>query len=472
VTAVEAHALFAAGERAVVDVLLAQDTTIRELEARLALTSRNSSKPPSTDGFHKPVPKSLRTRSGLKPGGQPGHPGSTLVMTQTPDHIELHPVDTCSFCGHDLSSQGAEALERRQVFDIPPLPHTEITEHRLETKTCPICHRVTTSSSSPSRTVRAPVQYGPRMKALAVYLKDYQMLPFKRMAELMKDLFGCTLSEGTLATMLTETCFLVDAPLAAIFELLTTSPVCHFDETGLYVTGKRQWLHVAATATLTLYKMHTTRGTRAMTAHGLLPRFKGRAIHDFWKPYITFTECSHGLCNAHHLRELVFVHEQMKQPWAKCMIDQLLQCKMLVETAMAEHRTSLTEQELDHCLRGFLASIDMGIAANPPPVSIPGKRGRPKDSKAGNLVRRLLKYQREALAFLYDFNVPFTNNLAERDLRMMKVQQKVSGTFRSTKGGESFCSLRSYISTARKNGLSAFTAITMALDGQPFIPSH
>lgn len=463
----EARALFRHGEGPVVMKLLEQDDRIRELEAQRATDSRNSSKPPSTDGYHKPAPKSSRKKTGRKPGGQKGHPGSTLALSENPDRVILHPVTTCLQCGLDISMRPAE-VDIRQVIDIPPL-HLEVVEHRFESKTCHGCHAVTTSHQD-AREVTAPTQYGPRITALAVYLKTYQLLPFKRGAELIRTLFGGTLCEGTLANMVKEVSGTLDASLSAISTILTGAEVAHFDETGSSVQGKLHWFHVASTEKVTLYAMHQRRGAVAMEDMGILPKFSGRAIHDHWKPYYTYEGCSHGLCNAHHLRELTFIHEVIGQEWAASMKDLLLKANAAVDTAKAENRTRLEDKEVLRLVKCYKTIIAQALAVNPPPEPVPGKRGKPKDSKAGNLARRLKAHQRETLAFIYDFSVPFTNNLAERDIRMMKVQQKVSGTFRSPEGATNFCRIRSYLSTACKQGMAALAVLANAIAGDPFMP--
>jgi transposase len=467
VTEHEAQALYAQGEGPVVSKLLEQDARIRELLAQRATDSHNSSKPPSTDGFHKPAPKSSRKKTGRKPGGQKGHPGSTLGLSENPDRVILHPVTTCLQCGLDLSEHSAE-VDRRQVIDIPPL-HLEVVEHRFESKTCHRCNAVTTSHQD-AREITAPTQYGPGIKALAVYLKTYQLLPFKRAAELIRALFGGTLCEGTLANMVRGVSGTLDASLAAISAILTDADVAQFDETGSSVQGKLHWFHVASTRNVTLYAMHPRRGAAAMEDMGILPKFSGRAIHDHWKPYFTFEGCSHGLCNAHHLRELTFIHEVDGQQWAASMKDLLLEANAAVDSARAGKRTRLEDKEVSRFVRRYKTTIEEALVLNPPPEPVPGKRGRPKDSKAGNLARRLKDHRREVLAFMYDFSVPFTNNLAERDIRMMKVQQKVSGTFRSSEGATNFCRIRSYLSTACKQGMAALAVLAKAIAGSPFMP--
>lgn len=463
----EARSLFAQGEEPTIRKLLEQDARIHELEAQRATDSHNSSKPPSTDGYHKPAPKSSRKKTGRKPGGQKGHPGSTLGLSENPDRLIPHPVTTCLQCGLDISTLPAE-MERRQVIDIPPL-HLEVVEHRFESKVCPHCHAVTTSHQDAPE-VTAAAQYGPRIKAFGVYLKTYQLLPFKRSAELIRTLFGGTLCEGTLANMVKGVSGTLDASLAVISDILTNAKVAHFDETGSSVQGKLHWFHVASTEKVTLYAMHQRRGGVAMNEMGILPEFTGRAIHDHWKPYYTFEGCSHGLCNAHHLRELTFIHEVVGQQWALFMKNLLLQASTAVDTAKAENRTRLEEKDTSCFEVRYRTIIAEALAVNPLPEPVPGKRGRPKDSKAGNLARRLDVHREEVLAFMYDFSVPFSNNLAERDIRMMKVQQKVSGTFRSPEGATNFCRIRSYLSTACKQGRGVLAVLAKAIAGSPFMP--
>jgi len=309
------------------------------------------------------------------------------------------------------------------------------------------------------------------VKAAAVYLKHYQFIPYDRTCELLGDLFGCPMSEGTLATILAKSHELAAETAEKIKTLIERAPVVHFDETGSRVEGKRWWLHSASTAGATHYDVHRKRGGEAIDEIGILPDFKGRAIHDFWKPYFGYT-CPHGLCNAHHLRELTFVHEQLKEGWAKRMIDCLVDMKKAVDQARRTS-SSLSETRIRALERRYQSILDEGYAANPLKPLRPNakkKRGRRKKSKARNLLERLDHHRSEVLAFLYDFDVPFDNNLAEQDIRMMKVQQKISGTFRSEEGAKAFCRIRGYISTARKNALGAMDALTRLFEGNPFVP--
>lgn len=440
---------------------------VDELEQQLAKNSRNSGKPPSTDGFKKPAPKSLRKKGRRTTGGQPGHRGHTLEMAEQPDHTEHHRVEHCGCCGRSLADQAPAGIEKRQVHDLPPI-RLVVTEHRAESKRCTCGHL---NKAGFPEGVNAPAQYGPGVKAAAVYLKHYQFIPYDRTCELLADLFGCPMSEGTLATILAKSHELAAEPAEKIKTLIERAPVVHFDETGSRVEGKRWWLHSASTAGATHYDVHRKRGGEAIDEIGILPDFKGRAIHDFWKPYFGYT-CPHGLCNAHHLRELTFVHEQLKEDWAKRMIDCLVDMKNDVDQA-GRTSSSLSETRIRALERRYQSILDEGYAANPLKPHGPNakkKRGRRKKTKARNLLERLDHHRSEVLAFLYDFDVPFDNNLAERDIRMMKVQQKISGTFRSEEGAKAFCRIRGYISTARKNALGAMDALTRLFEGNPFVP--
>ena len=484
----EAEAIYDAGKETVVRVLLMMDARIhsleqqvqslttrldlsdkrvRHLEEQLAKNSRNSSKPPSTDGFKKPSPKSLRKKGQRKSGGQPGHTGHTLKMADKPDHTEVHHVDVCECCRRSLADQAPEGVEKRQVHDLPPR-RLIVTEHQAEIKKCSCGHL---NKAAFPEGVNAPVQYGEGVKAAAVYVKNYQYLPYERACELLADLLGCPLSEGTLANIISQCDDLTEPPVAQIKETIEQAPVAHFDETGSRVEAKLWWLHSASTENATYYDIHRKRGSEAIDDIGILPDFTGRAIHDFWKPYFGYS-CLHGLCNAHHLRELIFVHEQHQQDWADHMIAFLLDIKDAVGQAK-QTRDHLPEQQIQAFEARYQQILDEGYAQNPLPPLPPNakkKRGRRKKSKPRNLLERLDEHRKEALAFMYDFTVPFDNNLAERDIRMMKVQQKISGTFRTEEGAKAFCRIRSYISTARKNAVGAMDALTRLFTGNPFVP--
>jgi len=471
----EAEAIYDAGKETVVSVFLKMDARSDALEARIiklenqiVKNSRNSSKPPSTDGFKKPSPKSLRKKSNRKCGGQLGHRGHTLKMVEKPDHTEVHKVKECECCHKSLADQPADSIEKRQVFDLPPDIHLIVTEHQCETKHCTCGH---VNKSEFPEDINAPVQYGSGVKSTAVYLKNYQFLPYERTSELFNDLFGCPIGKGTLVNIVSKCNELAEIPVTKIKEQITASSVVHFDESGSRVKGNRWWLHSSSTPSATYYDVHRKRGSEATDEINILPWFYGRAIHDFWKPYYKYS-CLHGLCNVHHLRELIFVHEQHKQDWADNMITCLLDIKNVVEK-VKQTAKCLDDNQIDEFEKYYKQVIAEGYEQNPlPPLpaSAKKKKGSRKKTKPRNLLERLDKHRNEALAFMYDFNVPFDNNLAERDIRMMKVQQKISGTFRSENGAKAFCHIRSYISTSKKNAVGAFDALTLLFNGRPFIP--
>lgn len=444
-----------------------QAALIQELRDQLAKNSQNSGKPPSSDGLKKPRTRSLRKKSGRRSGGQKGHQGHTLKMVEQPDQIQVYEASTCSHCATDLQSVEPCGYEKRQVFDVPPV-RIEVTEHQAEVKTCPGCGQQV-KGDFPSD-VTQPVQYGPRLKAQASYLNNYQFIPLARTCELLGDFYGHTPSE---AFVLDANATLVDQAepsLATIKQQLIAADVAHFDESGLRVEDRLNWLHVASTNQLTYYAVHPKRGQVGMKALGILPEFKGRAVHDHWKSYFTFDNCQHALCNAHHLRELQFVLDQYEQNWAREMAQLLLDIKDEVHEAPLD-QTTLSPELLAHFEQRYNELIAQGLEANPPPADPPPrKRGRKKQSPPKNLLDRLQQFKPQVLAFMYDFRVPFDNNSAERDVRMVKVKQKVSGTFRTRAGAETFCAIRSYISTVRKHGRNVLDAIHDALTGNPFVP--
>jgi len=441
---------------------------VRSLKEQAAKDSHNSSKPPSSDGLSKPKPKSLRKPSDRPTGGQSGHPGQTLHMVDKPDHTQEHSVSHCTGCGCSLAQQAPDRIERRQVFDLPE-PKLEVTEHRVEIKTC-ACGCINRAAFPPE--AAAPVQYGLRLKSVAIYLKEYQLLPFDRMTEIMRDLFACaTFSEGTLANLSVACSRRLEPVDAAIRDLAATSRVVGFDETGVRAVGSLHWLHTVSTRGLTWYFAHKQRGRKAMDAADILPDFRGRAVHDFWASYLKYN-CDHAFCNAHLLRELTFLWEEQDQKWAKAMIDHLLGIKEAVDTARTSKLDSLPAPDLDRFHKRYLQILDAGYRQNPAAELYDPRprRGRKKQTKARNLLDRFRDHPDSILAFMRDFSVPFDNNLSERDLRMMKLRQKISGTFRSFNALVDFCRIRSYVSTARKNGLNALDALRRVFAGDPFVP--
>jgi transposase len=452
-------------------IILALVDRINALEGRLEKNSRNSSKPPSSDGLKKrPHPQSLRRPSDRKPGGQEGHEGNTLAMAANPNDVVRHPVSKCHRCHRGLLHVHADLL-RRQVFDLPPVSVT-VTEHQVEVKVCPNCGEENQGEFPDA--VSGVTSYGPRLESLALYLLNQQLIPYERTSQLFSDLFSMAVSSGTLAAM-NHRAF---TNLGAVSEVIATgisgAPVAHFDESGLRVKGALAWLHSASTETLTYYGIHPKRGIAAMNEIGILPAFHGRAIHDHWFSYFDYTDMSHGLCNAHHLRELIFIAEEEKENWAGEMKTLLLKIQDAVETSKKQGKFELRQQRQNAFRNQYHQMLRHGFRyhQNLSPLTLTGGRGRKKQRPGKNLLDRLKGKEEETLAFMVDFNVPFTNNLAERDIRMSKLKQKISGCFRSFQGAEVFCRIRSYISTARKQGWNILEALELCVQGLPRMPSQ
>ena len=439
---------------------------IAELEARLNQNSRNSNRPPSTDVFRRPM--SQRNKGERPPGGQKGHKGKTLEWVEVPDRIELHHVTTCEECGAPLENLEPVKTEQRQVHDIPPM-RIVVTEHRVEHKVCPRCGQY--NKAEFPHEARCSVQYGWNLKALMIYLSIYQLLPYERICETFLDLFGRLISKATLVKAVSDCHENLGEVDKKIQELLAGSQVLHVDETGMRVNGIRQWLHVASTEVLTWYGHHRKRGSRATDDLHILPQFAGTMVHDFWASYFKYP-CAHAICNVHLIRELRGISENYGQTWSGQMHDLMHEIKKAVE-GIREHAPALDPQQVADFEVRYRHIIESGLRENPVQecAGIIVKRGRKKQSKAKNLLDRCLTYEREILSFMYDFSVPFSNNQAERDIRMMKLQQKISGTFRSEEGADCFCRIRGYISTVKKNEVPVFASLLKVFEGNPFIPS-
>ena len=438
---------------------------LKALQDRLAKDSHNSHLPPSSDRFMR-KPKSLRPTSEKQSGGQPGHPGASLQWSSTPDEVISRQVERCEACQHDLQSVPACGGERRQIVDLPS-PRLVVREYRAEQKQCPYCQHITIAAFPAE--VQAPTQYGPNVRAVAVYLVEQQLLPLARTSEVMSDLLGVQMSEGTICELI-KRCASQLAPVEQqIKEALKAAVIIHQDETGLYVAGKRQWMHVTCTPTLTHYQVDPSRGQRALEAIGILPNFAGISVHDGWGSYFLYN-CEHAVCIVHLLRDLVFLAEQGIQ-WAADLKVLLLDMKEATEQAREQGKHWLDPLEVVDWEAQFLRLLDDGDQAHPRAMAPPGTRGRCKQSDARNLLDRLRKHQKAVLNFLEDLRVDFDNNLAERDLRMIKVQQKVSGCFRSVAGAQAFARIRGYLSTLRKQGLPLLSSLQATLCGHPVLPS-
>jgi transposase len=439
---------------------------MKALQDRLSKNSHNSHLPPSSDRFVR-KPKSLRTKSEKKSGGQPGHQGSSLQWSSTPDEVIERRVERCEACQHDLQSVAACGGERRQVVDLPP-PRLVVREYRAEQKQCPHCQQITIAAFPTG--VQAPIQYGPNVGATAVYLVEQQLLPLARACEVMSDLLGVQMSEGTVCELI-KRCAGQLAPVEQqIKEALKKAEVIHQDETGLYVGGKRHWMHVTCTPTLTPYHVDKSRGQAALEAIGILAHCTGISIHDGWRSYFLY-DCQHAACIVPLLRELVFLAEEQAAVWATDLKELLLEMKKATEEAREQGKHWLDPLEVVDWEARFLELLDEGDRLHPYAVAPPGTRGRCKQSPARNLLDRLRNHQQAVLAFLEDLRVDFDNNLAERDLRMVKVQQKVSGCFRSVAGAQAFSRMRGYLSTLRKQGLPLLSALQASLCGHPVLPS-
>jgi transposase len=439
---------------------------VKVLQERLAKDSHNSHLPPSSDRFVR-QPKSLRKKSGKNAGGEPGHPGKTLLFSSTPDEVIVHPLTCCPHCQEDLQTQPCCGVERRQMVEVPE-PRLVVVEHQAQRKYCPTCQHLGTAAFP--ELIRAPIQSGPSIGAIAVYLTQQQLLPLARACEVMEDLLGIAMSEGTLCELIGR-CAQTLAPIEEqVKEALVHADVIHQDETGLHVAGSRHWMHVTCTATLTHYQVHESRGQEALEAIGILPRFAGTSVHDGWGSYFLY-DCWHALCLVHLLRQLLFLEEEEQLAWAKELKDLLLDMKDATKQAREQGKLWLDPLEGVDGQARFLELLDEGDQTHPHATAPPGHRGRVKPSVARNLLDRLRKHQSAVLAFLEDLRVPFDNNQAERDIRMVKVQQKVSGCFRSLAGAQGFCRIRGYLSTLRKQGRPLLSALQATLRGHPVLPS-
>lgn len=442
---------------------------IADLKRRLAQNSRNSSRPPSSDGLSKPPPKSLRRPSGRKPGGQPGHGGEHLEQVAVPDRVIDHVPRVCRGCNGDLSA-GVEIGHRaRQLFDLPEI-RLRVTEHRAQIRRCG-CGAETTAEFPAA--VTAPAVYGPRVRALGIYLVAYQHLPYARAARLLSDWLGAPVSTGTLASFVTAGAGDLEAFLDDVHAQVRNSDVAHFDETGARVAGKLRWLFSASTDRATFFSLHDKRGYDGLNHAGVLAGFEGVAVHDGFKPYRDYEDVTHALCNVHHLRELLGIIETANgdpsQDWAVRMDKFLRKLQLTVADARRAGMTGFDQAQMTRIRASYRQILTLGYHTNPASTVRTGKRGKIGQSPARNLLVRLDRDQDAVLRFATDFRVPFDNNQAERDIRMIKLQQKISGCWRTITGAERFLAIRAYLSTAAKNQQPIATVLTKLAARDPWL---
>ena len=431
---------------------------VQELEAQLALTSQTSSQPPSQDKPWKP--KNERQKSNRSSGGQRGHPGKTLKMSEHPDEIRALAITGQCGCGQAWDSVAVSHVLARQIHDLPEI-RLHVTEYQAEVKVCPHCHH-REQAAFPAE-VPGQVQYGPRVHALTTYLNVVHAVPLERTAEVMDALCGARPSGGTILLNL----YLASERLAGFEAQLKTTlrlqNVLHADETGSKVNGKLHWLHSVSNAQFTLYGQHKSRGYAAIKDMGVLTQFEGVVAHDAWNSYFRLPG-QHALCNAHLLREMRCLHEQHGQHWAG-------EVRAALQGAYHQHKTqTLTQMDKEAFYERFDALLIEGLNANPAAPSIPGRRGKPKQAKGRNLALRCQKHRDAVLLFLEHDDAPFDNNQAEQDIRMFCIKRKVSGGFRSLAGGEAFCRIRSYVSTLRKQGMNVWQGLVSVFRGDILMP--
>ena len=449
--------------RSVVEVLRAE---VAELRRQLGQNSRNSSKPPSSDSpFIRPEPKSFRRRSGRRPGGQPGHPGTTLALVANPNERKRHEPGPCTGCGASLADAPEVGVERRQVFDLPPMT-VRVTEHQLIARRCDC--GATTSGTAPEG-VSAPVQYGPRITAIVLYLYVGQFLSKKRTTQALAELFGTPVCEATVASMTRRAASGLGEFLIQVKDRIAASEVAGFDETGLRVAGTLHWVHCARTGKYTLITCHAKRGRKGIDDAGVLARFRGVAVHDAWAPYDTYVDAAHQLCCAHALRELAAVAEGAGPDadwcWATQAGDALVAMQKLVAEATAAGADAIDPDALDKQVQLYRSAAQIGLTQT-------SVRSGKVMKKHNALARRLLDRQDDYLRFTTDWRIPADNNGSERDIRMIKLRQKVSGCLRTLTGAQQFCAIRSYLSTAAKHGRNLFDTLVMLAEGQPRMPAH
>jgi len=442
---------------------------ISELESRLNQNRQNRNKPPSTGFFGNKKTKvsSSQKPSEKRPGGQKGHQGFTLIMSKHPDEIITNRLCNCKYCGQSLEETEVIDHENRQKFDISIIH--KVTEYRSEIKKCPYCNRKNKADFPES--ITKPVQFGNNVLTFVTYLRNYHLIPYYRIQEIIKDIFGLSISSATIKKAEKKCFHNLKGVTNYIKNKLIKEDVINCDETGINVNGQRHHCHLISTEKLTFYFHHRSRGFIAMTKMGVLPRFRGVAVHDFWKPYFKFKKCEHAVCNVHILRELKEISKNETQKWALEMSDLLYEIKKYVDGV--KKLNDKIEEETINAFKEKYDSILMKEFEGNPPQNMEihtGKRGKQAQSDPKNLLDRLSKYKTEVLRFATDLKVPFGNNQAERDIRMITIQQKISGSFRTPHGADAFCRIRGYISTIIKNNMPVLGSLSAVLEGVPPLP--
>ncbi|MBI9015607.1 MAG: IS66 family transposase [Clostridiales bacterium] len=449
----------------------AQTETISEqvainnkLKEQLGMNSQNSSKPPSTDGFKKLQPKSLRKPSGRKTGAQKGHKGTGLKLMKKPDEtIEHYPV-ACEDCPNKLRCTSFKVAATRYEYDI--VLETKLTCHKQMACSCPNLNNEKISGTFP-KSIKSSMQYGDNLRAFVVTLNASGMIAIKRLHDILKATFSIPISTGSINNIIASMNEKLDPILELIKNRVTNSEIVHFDETGIPVNGKGHWIHCSSTSDLTYLTVDKKRGEKGVIANGVLPYYKGIAIHDCWSTYFKFPNISHGLCVAHLLRELTGIFENdPKQIWAEKMIKHLLLMKTYKDNFMNNGIFEMKPIYLTHFLKKYSEILEEGIRMNPLPKVVKPKPGKPAKGKIRALIHRFLIHKASICLFATNFKVPFTNNQAERDIRMSKVKKKIVGTFRTLRGAETFVKIMAYMSTLSKNGVGAFESIKAVMKGE------
>lgn len=424
--------------------------------------SHNSSKPPSSDGYSKPAPKSLKKPSGKKQGGQKGHKGHGLKIEQEPTEIIKHYPSTCSGCPQ-FGKCKERVCEKRYDIDIR-IERTVVMHQQMEC-VCTFRDNAKIRGGFPSH-ITGTKQYGLNTKALISLLANIGMVSHDRIVQLMDSMARMKMSTGTVHNMLEELSKKVEVPVAAIRSMISKLPLVHFDETGLRVEGGLYWVHSCCNDRYTYLSVQKKRGTEAMDAIDILPNYRGIAVHDCWASYFKYETAIHALCNTHLARELVYANENLKQEWAKALMELLFEILHQRDERQIRGAQAFSADELHKYSERYDQIIQLGIDLNPIPEKPAGKRGRTKRGKVRALLDRLTEHKQEFLLFAYNWDVPFTNNEAERSVRWVKVKQGVSGCFRSKTCAEEYATTMSFLATARKNGVPYFDAIIAALKGE------